>query len=104
MIDLTKDYSITFNDKVLYEKVGVVVLPNTLLMVLHANIKDPLIFRDDSQTGGSTYLGELDVDGDIYIDDSYKLVQYCEAAKKQKERMTDYNATLNSLARIVEKM
>lgn len=103
MIDLTKEWSITLNDRVIYEKVDIVVLPNELLMVLHQDIVNPLMFISRSQCS-PRYLGELDTDGDSIIDEEYELESYCEIVKKADKRKSNYEATLNSLAKIVERL
>lgn len=103
MIDLTREWSITLNDRVIYEKVDIVVLPNELLMVLHQDIVNPLMFISRSQCIPD-YLGELDTDGDAIIDEEYELKPYCEIVKKADKRKSNYEATLNSLAKIVEKL
>jgi hypothetical protein len=105
MIDLTKEWSITLNDRVVYEKVDIIILPNNMLMVLHQDIEKPLMFREsDCVANDFTYLGELDEDGDSMIDEEFELQEYSEVAKKAKKKVSGYNATLNSLAKIVEKI
>lgn len=105
MIDLNKEWSITLDDRVIYEKVDVIVLPNSTLMVLHRDIVNPLMFYvGDSRPEVFQYLGELDSDGDAVTDNEYELEPYCEAAKKVDKRESAYRATLNSLAKIVERI
>lgn len=105
MIDLTKEWSITLDGRVVYEKVDIVVLPNSTLMVLHQDIENPLMFyTTENRADRFEYLGELGSDGDSLVDNEYELEPYCEIAKKSDKRKSEYRATLNSMAKIIEKL